>query len=142
MQALGKHILAEFYGCRFDVINNCRGIEDLFVRVARESGATVVDSSFHEFSPQGVSGVVVIAESHLSVHTWPEYGYCAVDVFTCGDRIDNHHCLKALEEGLGAETTSVVEMNRGLLGLGVRKQTEDCLERATPSDQFVMGVAV
>ena len=81
MQALGKHILAEFYGCRFDVINDCKNIKKLCMRAAQESGATVVGSSFHEFNPQGVSGVVVIAESHLSVHTWPEYQFASMDIF-------------------------------------------------------------
>lgn len=138
MRALGKHILAEFYGCSFDVINDCQGIERLFVRVAAEAGATVVGSSFHTFSPQGVSGVVVIAESHLSVHTWPEFGYCAVDIFTCGDRIDNHGCLKALEQGLGAESTSVIEMNRGMLDLGVVRKGQPRPGKHPKACDFVM----
>jgi S-adenosylmethionine decarboxylase len=119
MEALGKHILAEFYNCDVAAINDEHGIENLFVQTAKDSGATVISSNFHKFSPHGVSGVVVISESHLTIHTWPEYGYCAVDVFTCGDRIDNHLCLEMLEKGLKAGNVSVVEMNRGILGHGV-----------------------
>lgn len=121
MEALGKHILAEFYGCDFTSINDEAFIEELFLRVAKDAGATIVNWNFHKFSPHGVSGAVVIAESHLTIHTWPEYGYCAVDIFTCGDRINNKLCLKELEAGLSATSTSVVEMNRGIIGLGVNR---------------------
>lgn len=130
MEALGKHIIAEFYDCCSTSINDVEAIEDLFVTVAKDAGATVISSSFHKFSPHGVSGVVVIAESHLTVHTWPEYGYCAVDIFTCGDRIDNRLCLKELEQALKARSTSVVEMNRGILGLGVHKHHEEMQAQA------------
>ncbi len=57
-------------------------------QAAEEAGATIVDSSFHRFLPHGISGVVVIAESHLAIHTWPEYGYAAIDLFTCGDEVN------------------------------------------------------
>jgi S-adenosylmethionine decarboxylase len=119
MEALGKHILAEFYNCNPSLINDEAHVEELFLKTAKDSGATVINWNFHKFSPHGISGVVVISESHLTIHTWPEYGYCAVDVFTCGDKIDNRLCLTMLEKGLGAGQTSVVEMNRGILGLGV-----------------------
>ena len=119
MEALGKHILAEFYNCDPSAINDEAHVEELFLKTAKDSGATVINWNFHKFSPHGISGVVVISESHLTIHTWPEYGYCAVDVFTCGDRIDNRLCLSMLEKGLKAGQTSVVEMNRGIIGLGV-----------------------
>ncbi|MEI6430827.1 MAG: adenosylmethionine decarboxylase [bacterium] len=130
MDALGKHILAEFYDCDHSRINDEKFIEKLFLRVAEEAGATIVNWIFHKFSPQGVSGVVVIAESHLTVHTWPEHGYCAVDIFTCGERIDSWLCLSELELGLRASNTSVVEMNRGILGLGVNRAHSEPLEVA------------
>lgn len=119
MEALGKHILAEFYNCSHSAINDEAGIEELFLKAAKDAGATIISWDFHKFSPHGVSGVVVIAESHLTIHTWPEFGYCAVDVFTCGDKIDNKLCLEMLKKGLGAKNTSVVEMNRGIIGLGI-----------------------
>jgi len=122
MKALGKHILAEFYGCSFDTINNTDLIEKLFLFAAKESGATIIDHNFHKFEPQGVSGVVIISESHLTIHTWPEYEYCAIDIFTCGDRIDNDYCLRILEEGLQAKNISITEMRRGILNLSICKE--------------------
>lgn len=80
----GRHVLAELTGCPAVFLNDPAGLEKCFRRCAEEGGAKLVSSHFHHFSPQGVSGVVVIAESHITVHTWPEHGYAAVDVFTCG----------------------------------------------------------
>ena len=82
MNALGRHILAEFYECDTDILNDAQRIENYMKRAALECGATIVSSTFQTFNPHGVSGVIVIAESHLAIHTWPEYGYAAVDVFT------------------------------------------------------------
>ena len=81
MQSLGRHVLAELYGCRFEVLNDIDKVQDIMVNAALEAGAEVREMVFHKFSPQGVSGVVVISESHLAIHTWPELGYAAVDVF-------------------------------------------------------------
>ncbi len=80
----GRHVLAELTGCPPEVLDDVSGMETSFRHCAVEGGATLVSSHFHRFAPQGVSGVVVIAESHVTVHTWPEHGYAAVDVFTCG----------------------------------------------------------
>lgn len=80
----GRHVLAELTGCPAAVLNDVAKLEASFRDCAERGGATLVSSHFHHFSPQGVSGVVIIAESHVTVHTWPEHGYAAVDVFTCG----------------------------------------------------------
>lgn len=82
---------------------------------AIESGAEVLGDSFHRFNPQGVSGVIVIAESHLSVHTWPEFGYAAVDVFTCGTTVDPKTAAGVLIEKLGSKNHSLQEIQRGIL---------------------------
>jgi len=70
---------------------------------------------FHQFNPHGVSGVVVIAESHFSIHTWPEYGYCALDIFTCGEQIDSDLALQFLKQAFKAKSMSIVELKRGTL---------------------------
>ncbi|WP_036095430.1 adenosylmethionine decarboxylase [Leptospira weilii] len=119
MNALGKHVIAEFYDCDYETINNHELVEDIMLKSVDLSGATTIKSVFHRFSPYGVSGVVVVSESHFAIHTWPEYGYCAVDVFTCGDLIDNQAALDYLKEKFGSKNISVVEMKRGLLNLGV-----------------------
>src|SRR5690606_5957833 len=86
--ALGRHILCEAYGCDPEVLSGRKVVEQIMVDAALMAGAEVREVAFHKFSPQGVSGVVVISESHLAIHTWPELGYAAIDVFTCGDTVD------------------------------------------------------
>jgi len=117
MKALGKHFIIELYGCQAEVLDDKKIIESRFLEAADISGATVIQPFFHQFSPHGVSGIIVIAESHFSVHTWPEYGYCALDIFTCGDDIDNEKALNYLVEKLGADHYSMMEIKRGLLDL-------------------------
>lgn len=112
MKALGRHILVEFLNCKADVLNDVAAIENAMVEAAQIAGATVINSTFHHFSPYGVSGVVVIQESHLAIHTWPEYRYAAVDLFTCGDTVDPWVSFEHLKKAFDA-SYSALEMNRG-----------------------------
>lgn len=112
---LGRHLLAEFYDCEPNILNNVRLIEQAMTDAALEAKATIVQKNFHHFSPYGVSGVVVIAESHLAIHTWPEYGYAAIDLFTCGDSVDPMVSYDYLREKLCAKTAFYSELKRGLL---------------------------
>lgn len=114
MQALGRQILVEFYDCDRDVLNQTDTIREAMIEGVRRSGATIVSDSFHTFSPHGVSGVVVIAESHVTIHTWPEHGYAAVDIFTCGETIDPWIIQKYLERNFAASNVSSMELKRGL----------------------------
>jgi len=84
------------------------------VEAALEAGAEVREVAFHKFSPQGVSGVVVISESHLAIHTWPELGYAAVDVFTCGQTINPWDACNYLTEHFNAEHMTATEVKRGI----------------------------
>ncbi len=117
MAALGRHILVEFYGCSSELLNQVVHIEQSMVAAAKEAGATVLNATFHHFSPFGVSGVVVIQESHLAIHTWPEYQYAAVDLFTCGDLVNPWVAYKHLEKAFKAQHGSAMEINRGQLDL-------------------------
>ena len=117
MIALGNHILVEFTGCSPEKMNDVALIEKAMVGGASKAGATVINSTFHHFSPFGVSGVVVIQESHLAIHTWPEYGYAAVDLFTCGEQVDPWQAFDYLKSSFGATNYSAIEMKRGALGL-------------------------
>ncbi|MEM1240425.1 MAG: polyamine aminopropyltransferase [Cyanobacteria bacterium P01_H01_bin.26] len=117
MKSLGRHILVEFHDCSSEVLNDVPRIESSMVNAAKESGATIISSVFHHFSPFGVSGVVVIQESHLAIHTWPEYRYAAVDLFTCGDSVNPWTSYKLLKSAFQAEHGSAVEINRGQLDL-------------------------
>lgn len=113
--SLGRHILAEFYNCNSNVLNNLEMIEKVMADAATECGATVVEKKFHMFSPYGVSGVVIISESHLAIHTWPEYGYAAVDLFTCGDNCDPLVAYEYLKEKLSSNSAIYTELRRGML---------------------------
>ncbi len=115
MQSLGRHVLAEVHGCRFEVLNDIKKVQDIMVNAALEAGAEVREVVFHKFSPQGVSGVVVISESHLAIHTWPELGYAAVDVFTCGEKVDPWDACNYMAEKFGAEYVNASEIKRGFI---------------------------
>ena len=113
MAALGRHIIVELYDCTPNLLNDVVHIEKSMEVAATKAGATIINSTFHHFSPYGVSGVVVIQESHLAIHTWPEYGYASVDLFTCGDTVDPWVSYKVLKERLEAAHGSALELQRG-----------------------------
>ena len=115
MNALGKHLLLELKGCNKEVLNNTSFLKSALLAAAGEVGATVLGEAFHQFSPQGVTGVVIIAESHLVIHTWPEYGYAAVDIFTCGNSVHPEGAAEMLVEKLGSKSHSIMEIQRGIL---------------------------
>jgi S-adenosylmethionine decarboxylase len=115
LNALGRHLLVELYECDKEALNNLDLLRDIMIKAAIHCGAVVLGESFHRFSPQGISGVVVIAESHLSIHTWPEFGYAAVDVFTCGTSVDPEKAAELLIEKLGSKNHSIMEIPRGAL---------------------------
>jgi len=112
---LGRHFLAEYYDCDPEALNNVEFVETTLIDVAEKIGATIVGHVFHKFDPQGVSGVVVIAESHVSIHTWPEHGYAAVDIFSCSDSIDPEKACELLKHLLRADKSDIMEVPRGQL---------------------------
>ena len=113
MRSLGHQIIAEFYACNRDSLNDVDFIRSAMVGAAKQAGATIVTETFHHFSPHGVSGAVIIAESHLSIHTWPEYGYAAVDLFTCGDTVSAEAAFNYLRDVLESTQVSTMDINRG-----------------------------
>ncbi len=117
MKALGRHALTELYNCDNGVLNSVRSIREYMEQAARAAGATIIQSMFHLSHAHGVSRSIVIAESHLATHTWPAYGYAALDFFTCGEGIDPWKAYTYLKEKLGAGLISTVEMKRGQLDM-------------------------
>ena len=115
MNALGKHLLLELKDCDKEVLNNLSFLKKTLPMAASEAGATILGESFHQFNPQGVSGVVILAESHLFIHTWPERGYAAVDIFTCGDSVKPLKAAQILIRELRAKNHSMLEIQRGIL---------------------------
>ena len=115
MYALGTHLLIELKECNPEILKNLEKVRSAMISAAREARATIIDVSFREFNPFGISGIVVIAESHLTIHTWPEYGYAAVDIFTCGDSIKSDIAASYLIEQFECKDPSILEMKRGIL---------------------------
>lgn len=115
MYALGTHLLVELKDCNPEILKDLGKVKEALVSAAKEAKATIIDVSFHEFNPFGISGMVVIAESHLSVHTWPEYAYAAIDIFTCGDIIKPETAADYLIKKFESKNPSIVEMKRGII---------------------------
>lgn len=110
---MSQHHIAEFDGCPFELIN-----DEVYVKISMESAAieanaTILNSYIHKFSPQGVSGVLVLAESHLSIHTWPELNYAAIDIFTCGEHTDPLMALYFLQLRLKPTKFHSYKIDRG-----------------------------
>jgi S-adenosylmethionine decarboxylase len=94
----GKHYLVEFEGCDPERIKYLDTAKAIFLQAVRDSNATLIGDIFHQFEPFGVSGVVLIAESHMSFHTWPEAGYVGLDIFTCGAEMNPESAIATLKE--------------------------------------------
>jgi S-adenosylmethionine decarboxylase proenzyme len=115
MTSLGRHLLCEYHGCDRELLNHPDSMRTELLAAVAHAGATPVHDFAHRFTPHGVTAIVVIAESHFAIHTWPEYGFAAVDLFTCGDTVDPWAAFEHLGKALKAASHSVVEMRRGLL---------------------------
>lgn len=114
MRALGIQLAIELFDCDQKILNDYRLLEQSLVEAATKAGATVVDSVFHQFNPHGISGAVIIAESHIAIHTWPEYCYAALDIFTCGTDIDPNGIAEEVKYVLGADRMHVSRILRGV----------------------------
>jgi S-adenosylmethionine decarboxylase len=113
-ETIGHHYIVEASGCDPKIIGNIEKVQQILVKAAEIAGAQVWSISFNRFPPQGVSGVVVISESHISTHTWPEYGYVALDIYTCGKSVDPEKAVVFAVEAFGSSTSHITEITRGL----------------------------
>jgi S-adenosylmethionine decarboxylase len=114
MRILGRHLIVEYCECDRKALDDLAYLEYHMNEAVRKSGATIVRSMFHRYNPQGVSGAVIIAESHISIHSWPEYGYAAVDFFTCGQSVDPLKAAEYMKEKLGCAHAEIKELRRGI----------------------------
>lgn len=114
---LGTEVLIEFFDCDKTILADVRRVEKIMLEAARATKSSIVDVIFHTFNPLGVSGVVVIKESHLAIHTWPEHGYACVDIFTCGKNTQPWRAYRPLKKLLKAKRASAMEIKRGLMVL-------------------------
>ena len=110
---LGKQIMVELYGCNSEKLNNQSFISESMTEAAIKAKATIVQKYFHEFSPYGISGTIVIAESHINIHTWPEHHYAAIDIFTCGDDLKPEEAAEYLKSAFEAVEMETKNYTRG-----------------------------
>ncbi|MBN2078644.1 MAG: adenosylmethionine decarboxylase [Spirochaetes bacterium] len=120
-KGLGIHYLAELFGCDKSKIDDLALVEEAMIEATTLSGARMIRPFFHRFNPQGITGVIVIAESHFAVHTWPEHGYAAVDLFSCS-ALNYRGALNHLRLQFGAARHSVSLIERGILDGDFRKR--------------------
>ncbi|MBN9417731.1 MAG: S-adenosylmethionine decarboxylase proenzyme [Candidatus Eremiobacteraeota bacterium] len=114
MKALGRHIVAELSHCNSEILTDLDRVQAAMVQAALVARAEIRELAFHRFYPTGVSGVVVLAESHLAIHTWPDVGYAAIDVYTCGDTAEPMRACRFLAEQFGCQDLQTTVMDRGI----------------------------
>ncbi|MCL6003650.1 MAG: adenosylmethionine decarboxylase [Thermoplasmatales archaeon] len=112
--SIGIHLVGDLKGVEPEKISNTESMQDIMESAVKYGRLTKIRSYYHQFSPSGVSGIILLAESHLSFHTWPEYGLVALDIFTCGP---TENAESALEYILGKLTPSSIEYKRIERGL-------------------------
>ena len=113
-RSIGHHYIVEASGCDPKIISSVEKVQHILVKAAEVAGTKVWSISVNRFPPKGVSGVIVISESHISTHTWPEYGYGALDFYTCGDDTDPEKAVLYAVEAFGATTSHITEITRGI----------------------------
>ena len=124
MEALGLHLILELKECRPDLLDDMDFVQQTLLTAAETTGATIIGKTFHKFAPQGVTGVVAIAESHVCIHTWPEYGYAAADIFTCGENFSPHAAAAYIAEMFECKNPHFQEVTRGILPQQARTEAQ------------------
>jgi len=109
----GKHIVFDVWGADKGKLNDVRYIQELLLEAAKLAEATTLHSFFHQFDPDGITGVVVVSESHISIHTWPGEGFASVDVYTCGNKCFPERAVKYITEELEGKCCNVIGIDRG-----------------------------
>jgi S-adenosylmethionine decarboxylase len=108
---LGKHLICDFFGGK--IIENPKELEEVLRLAAKEAKSTDLEFIFHKFLPQGITGALILAESHITFHSWPEEKYIAIDIFTCGKKAKPEAALSLLKKVLKPEKIKVKEVKRG-----------------------------
>jgi S-adenosylmethionine decarboxylase len=111
---LGEHILADLSHCNAELLASVNVIEEVLQAAVIKANANIIDSRFHRFSPMGVSGIILLSESHCSIHTWPEEAYAAIDIYTCGEHVHPAVACQYIASRLQAKETKTTTVSRGL----------------------------
>tara|TARA_B100001167_G_C16644750_1_gene245764 strand:+ start:229 stop:624 length:396 start_codon:yes stop_codon:yes gene_type:complete len=122
LKSLGTHLLLDLEHCDPEILDDISQVKELLMKAALDCGATVVGETFFKFKPHGVTGVVSIAESHLCVHTWPEYSYASVDIFSCGQSFDVDKSADILIKGFSCSSPRIKRIKRGLEEFQIDKE--------------------
>ncbi len=136
-KALGTHVLVEMFGCNPSTLKDKEYVGKVLIRAAEEAKAHIVATYFHQFQPFGVSGAVIIEESHFTIHTWPEHGFAAVDLFYCSEDVDVERAISVLVEEFKPDSITTFEVKRGVLPelnlpmFGAEKEKQPELAEAT-----------
>lgn len=138
LNALGRHVIVELYNCKPLLLDDVTYVQNAMQNAAEQAGATIINLTFHHFSPYGVSGVVVIQESHLAIHTWPEWGFASIDLFTCGESTDPWKCYSVLKEAFEASHGSTIEMRRGQLELLKKNEYKPSFINENPNLSLIL----
>jgi S-adenosylmethionine decarboxylase len=110
---IGTHCIVELYGCPRELLNDEQYVKDALREACSFGLATLMGEVSHKFHPQGVTALALLAESHISVHTWPEHGYAAADIFTCGDHANPQRASDFLIRKFQADHHSLTKLVRG-----------------------------
>ncbi|MGP4080695.1 adenosylmethionine decarboxylase [Pseudalkalibacillus sp. R45] len=113
MDTVGRHLIMELWFCNNERLDDMTFIENVFVEAALKAGSEIREVSFHKFAPQGVSGVVIISESHLTIHSFPEHGYASIDIYTCGTEVNPIIAADFIVNHLQAKEVRKIELPRG-----------------------------
>lgn len=113
MSIKGQHLICEYYECNSNTLDNLEKMEQLLLEAAHRANAKVINKFFHKFSPNGITGVVMLAESHISIHTWPDLNYAAVDIFTCGEKTTPVLAYEYMVELLNSKKHELKNITRG-----------------------------
>ncbi len=109
---LGEHFIFDLSNCNHETLMDSERAYSLFAQAVRESGLTVVDEGFYKFSPHGFTCFLLLSESHASLHAWPEFGYCAIDLFTCAIGKDLLPLIKKIKDAFGADNFTLRKLDR------------------------------
>jgi S-adenosylmethionine decarboxylase len=111
---MGRHVIADLSGCSRQLISSVSFVQSVLEEAVVKAGATIINSIFHQFSPIGVSGIILLSESHCSIHTWPDEEYAAIDIYTCGEHVFPQIAAEHIASKLQAQEICLSSMDRGL----------------------------
>jgi S-adenosylmethionine decarboxylase len=137
LQSIGRHLILELWGCDFDLLNSVPGIERAMRETIDASGSRCIDLRVVPFTPQGITGVAVLAESHLVIHTWPEHGYAGAELFVCSPHVDLDKATEVLQRHFRPAHIAVMQLNRGVMPIGGPPGLQGvatCASSPSPSD--------